>query len=436
MKIRSEAAPVGAGWPAAHRSRAARIYYGWVILAALAVTQVTSWGIVYYAFGVVLEPMRAELGWEQATLTGAFSLALLVSGFAAVPFGRVLDRHGARALMTAGSVAAALLLLGWSTVEGTGAYYGVWAGLGVAMAAILYEPAFAVLAAWFERDRAKAMLLLTIAGGLASVVFVPVTSVLTGRFGWRSAIAALAVLLAVVTVPAHALVLRRRPADLGFEPDGREPHVDSEQRGAAAAGVSRAQALGSASFWGLTAAFWLMTFCTMAVSVHLLPLLAGRGLGAGPAVAAAALAGGMQLPGRILLAPLERLVSPRLLVTAVFALQGLGIVVLALAWSPAAVYLFAVLFGSGAGAATLIRATLVARLYGSAHYGSISGVLALFVTSSRAVAPVAVSLMYGLVGYDVALWALVGASGAALAALAFTPLETLESDDPGEPRDP
>ena len=84
-----------------------RLYYGWVIALALAVTETVSWGIVYYSFSVFLVPMETELGVTRAQLSFAFSLALLVSGVAAIPAGRWIDRHGARALMTVGSLAAA-----------------------------------------------------------------------------------------------------------------------------------------------------------------------------------------------------------------------------------------------------------------------------------------------------------------------------------------
>src|SRR5262245_52968108 len=72
------------------------LYYGWVVVGTLAITEPISWGILYYGFGVMLTPMQQELGWSQPQLTGAFSLMLLISGISAVPVGRWLDRHGAR----------------------------------------------------------------------------------------------------------------------------------------------------------------------------------------------------------------------------------------------------------------------------------------------------------------------------------------------------
>jgi MFS family permease len=131
------------------------VYYGWVMLIAVSITEVVSWGILYYAFAVFVAPMQAELGWSRVAVTGAYSLALLCSGLAAVPVGRWLDRHGPRALMTAGSALGGLLLVAWSQVSSLWVFYLIMAGIGVATAAVLYEPAFAIVATWFRHRRAR-----------------------------------------------------------------------------------------------------------------------------------------------------------------------------------------------------------------------------------------------------------------------------------------
>src|SRR5690554_3460170 len=120
-------------------------YYGWYITLTLALTETISWGIVYYSFSVFLAPMEADLGWSRSELTGGFSLSLLVMGAMAFPVGAWVDRHGARLLMTLGSIGASLLVIAWSQVASLPAFYLIWAKLGACAAAILYEPAFAVV---------------------------------------------------------------------------------------------------------------------------------------------------------------------------------------------------------------------------------------------------------------------------------------------------
>src|SRR5439155_24859576 len=118
------------------------MYYGWWLMVTLGVTETISWGVLYYAFTVYLAPMEAELGWSRGDMTGAFSLAVLLAGLAAVPAGRWLDRHGPRLLMTVGSVLGTLLVLGWSHVGNLPPLYVIWVAIGLTMAATLYDPSF------------------------------------------------------------------------------------------------------------------------------------------------------------------------------------------------------------------------------------------------------------------------------------------------------
>ena len=101
-------------------------YYGWVLVAALGLTEAISWGVLYYAFSVFLQPMEADLGWSRGATTGAFSLALVLSGFAAIPVGRWLDRHGARLLMSVGSCLARCWC--WPGPGRTACWSSTWSG--------------------------------------------------------------------------------------------------------------------------------------------------------------------------------------------------------------------------------------------------------------------------------------------------------------------
>ena len=219
----------------------------WGIVGALSITETISWGILYYAFAVFLLPMQRELGYSAAQLTGAFSLALLVSAVAGIAVGRHLDRHSPRTVMTAGSVAGVLLVVAWSQVHGLLAFYALWIGIGVVMAAVLYEPAFTVLAKWFPRsvERRRAMTAMTLAGALASFIFLPLAQALIDAYGWRDALLVLAAILALGPFPLHAVALRKAPAG------GR--------RRAPTPSTSAGEALRSTSFWLLSGAFFLAT---------------------------------------------------------------------------------------------------------------------------------------------------------------------------------
>ena len=407
-----------------------RVYYGWVLVLTLALTETTSWGVLYYAFTVFLAPMQQELGWSRGAMTGAFSLALLLSGVTAVPAGRWLDRHGPRLLMTVGSVAATLLVLAWAAVGNLAVFYLIWAGIGITMAAVLYEPAFVVVATWFARRRGRALTVLTFLAGFASVIYIPLAGRLVAAQGWRGALVTLAVILAVGTIPLHALVLRPPPdkisrselrvsgsdeQDTDPTPGARHPAPDGS---AAERSVATRVAIRSAAFWWLAAAFCLNAIGATAVNVHLVPYLIDRDYGAGFAANVAGLIGVMALPGRLVITPLGDRVPRGLLTAFIFLLQALALAALLAVRSTAGVFGFVALFGAGFGAITPARAALVAEFYGPAHYGSISGTLAMFVIGARALGPVIAGGAYDLGGsYEPVLWALVVISALAAGAV-------------------
>jgi MFS family permease len=397
-----------------------RHFYGWTIAATLAITETISWGILYYAFSVFLVPMQEELGWSKATLTGAYSLSLLTAGIAAPFVGRWLDLHGPRLLMTTGSVLGVLLVVAWSRVDRLALYYLIWAGLGLAMAATLYDPAFATLTRWFDRDRNRAFLLVTVAAGFASTIALPLSSWLVDRYGWRTALLILAAILAATTIPLHALLLRRRPEDLGLRPDGapQRPDADLRVSNSIGEGMTVRETLADPAFRWLTGAFFLETFAMVAVGVHLIPYLTERGDGARLATTATGLIGAAQVGARILATIFGRRLSQITLTMLVFALQSVAVMVL-LGWQTRTGVLTAVLLlGAGRGVVTLMRAGLVAEFYGRAHFGAISGMQSLFLTGARALAPVGAGIAYTIAGgYPPVLWGM--ATVSALAALAM-----------------
>lgn len=402
------------------------VYYGWVLVGTLSLTEMTSWGVLYYAFSVFLVPMQEELGWSRAAMTGAFSLALLFSGMAGVPVGRWLDRYGPRGLMTVGSIAATGFVLAWGTVTSLSAFYLIWTGIGITMATVLYEPAFVVVATWFARRRGRALTVLTFVAGFASVVSIPLSGWLIQTQGWRGALVTLAVILAVGTIPLHALVLRRRPEDLGLCIDGVGPRPSVVAEPTAIVlerSISLEVALRGTAFWWLTTAFVLNTLGVVALNVHLVPYLMDHGYEAGFAATAAGLVGVMALPGRLIFTPLgDRL--PRSLVTAfLFLLQTLSLLVLLLVPNKSGVMGFVALFGAGFGAITPARAALVAEFYGPASYGSVSGMLGLFLNGARTLAPVGAAWGHDIGGgYELVLWLLVVMS--AIGAVAIVLAET------------
>jgi sugar phosphate permease len=373
-----------------------RPYYGWWMIAGLSLTEPISWGVLIYAFSVFVVPMRNELGWAPDQLNGAYTAGVAVSGLVAIPVGWWLQRHGARGLMTAGSVLTVLALIGWSQSRSLLWFYGCFLVAGLAMAATLYEPAFALAAVWFRRQRARAVLILTIAGGLGSTIFVPLTGALVSSQGWRHALLTLAGIVAVVAVPIHALLLRRRPADLGLHPDGVQ-HEDSAEPVSQPEQL-RHRILRSRSFRWIALSLFTNDTGKFAVSVSLIVYLTGRGYPLGWSTVLAGSVGALQVVGRVLSTWLRSRIPPHRFAIMLFTAQGLALPIPLLTSGHGSVAtitvgLLLIFFGLAFGLPDLLRGTMVADYYGSAAYASVNGVLATFVVAARAIGPLLAGLI-------------------------------------------
>jgi MFS family permease len=376
-----------------------------VIAVMLGITQTITWGIAYYGFSSFMPAQEADLGWSRGQMSGALSVAMLLSGLAAAPVGHWLDHHGPRLLMTLGSVAAVVLLVALSQVTSLVEFYVVWALLGLVMATVLYEPAFVVITAWFERHRTRAMMIVTLMAGLASTIFFPIAAWLIERMGWRPALLTLAAFLAVTTIVPYALLLRRRPEDIGQHLDGDpSPHA-SPEAARTIRKLSVGEALRQPSFRWLAIAFSMNSVASIAVYTQLIAYMHDRGFEPTLAASLSGLVGAMQVVGRIILGVLGDRVPLRVNGSVALGLQPAAFLALLLVPGVAGLVVFVVLFGASRGAVTLVRPAFVAEIYGRERYGTIAGALAAFVTVATAAAPLSGGAAYDAFGgYEPLFW--------------------------------
>ncbi|GAB2883037.1 MFS transporter [Streptomyces deserti] len=375
------------------------------VLPALCATQITSWGIVYYAFPVLNPQITDDTGWSPTATTAAFSGALLVSALVGIPVGRILDRHGPRAVMTTGSALGTAAVLAVAYAPNLALFTVSWLLAGVAMAATFYHPAFAALTRWWGNDRVRALTVVTLAGGLASTAFAPLTATLAEHLSWRTTYTVLAAILAFVTIPAHALALRA-------------PWPPAPKRSTQHPSDSRAVAR-SRPFLLLAAALTLNGFAMYAVVIALVPLLTSRGASPTAAAWALGLGGAGQTLGRTLYAALARRTGVTVRTVILFTAGGATTTALALVSGPLPLLvLLAIAAGMVRGNLTLLQATAVTDRWGATHYGRLSGLLAAPATTASALAPFAGAALAGpLGGYPelfIAL-ALISATAAVLA---------------------
>jgi predicted MFS family arabinose efflux permease len=380
------------------------------IVAALAVTQTIGYGTLSYAFAVFLTPLAGDLHTSATAVTGAYTASVLTGAVLAVPVGRWLDRRGGRALMTAGSLAGVLLLIAWAGVETIWQLYIVQIGIGAATAASLYEAAFAVVVAWFTpARRSRALLAVTVVAGFSSTIFLPLTGWLVATYGWRTALLTLAAIQAV-TVPLHALVVRRAPHPI----PARAEHT--ARRTAVRA------ALSDRSFWLLVLGFTANMAAISALTVHLVAALISWGHTPTFAAGVAGLLGLLSVAGRLITTGLQRRLGVTPVTATVFAVQAVAAALLPLVGASAFGSVGAVIgFGLGFGVATIAKPVLLAERYDTRRYATLAGILVVPTTIAKAAAPLGAAVLHHLTGSyaavltAVAAFCLVAAVGIAAA---------------------
>jgi MFS family permease len=377
------------------------------VLVVLCVTEIVSWGVLYYALPVLAPAIADDTGWSIAAVTAAFSTGLVVSALVGIPVGRWLDRIGPRLVMTTGSVLAVPAVVGIAVAPTLPWFFAAWALAGVAMAGTLYPPAFAALTRWWGPRRLTALTALTLLAGLASTIFAPLTATLLTHGGWRHTYLTLAAVLGLITVPAHLWGLHGRWP----EPDPAETVGPIEH---APDAVARSRA-----FLLLVAAVTLGAFTAFAVVVNQVPLLIERGMSTTGAAWALGLGGLGQVLGRLGYRHLVAATSVRVRGVIVLALTAATTGLLAVLPGPAALLIAAaMLAGAARGVFTLLQATAISDRWGAAHYGRLNGLLSAPALLATALAPWAGSALAPTLGGYPAVFGLLAVLGALAAVLA------------------
>lgn len=399
------------------------------VLILLCATEITSWGVFYYAFPVLAPAISAATRWPSAAVTTGLTVGLLTAAFTGIPVGRWLDRAGPRPVMTSAAILAVPALSAVALAPGLGWFLAAWVPVGIAMAGLLYPPAFAALTRWYGPDRVRALTTLTLVGGLASTVFAPLTSLLAEHLSWRQVYLVLASIVGLVMIPAHLWGLRLpwpRPGTRHGTPPDAGPGRPRSRPDDGPGPPTR-----TAPFGMLVVVMGVASFAIYAVVINQVPLLRERGASASIASIALGLGGIGQVAGRIGYGRLMARTTVRTRMLIILAAATLTTAMLGLTPGPTLLLVLgAVLAGVTRGIFTLLQATAVSERWGTDHYGRLNGILSTPSTLAAAVAPTAgaglASLLGGYPALFAVLTALVGL--AALASPATVPRPTPEAD--------
>jgi len=379
-----------------------RLFYGWVIVAVAFVTMAIGVN-ARTAFSLLFPPIVDEFGWDRGATAAAFSFGFILAAVLSPLLGRWMDRFGPRVVIEAGVACVALGLFGAGYIS---APWHLHATLGLLVGAgsvcLSYTGQACYLPNWFVRRRGLAMSIAFSGVGVGSIILFPALQALIDAFGWRTACAALALVVLAVLAPLN-LLLRRQPQDLGLHPDGdtSAPQRPATQTAPSGEDWTLHAAIRTPLFWSLSFAYATGLYAWYAVQVHQTRYLLEVGFSGQQAAWALGLVSLAGIPGQIALGHLSDRISREW----VWCIGQAGFVIcylclLALQYAPAPALLWLMVLAQGFlgyGVTSVVGAIPAEHFHGR-HYGAIFGAMMGIGIAGGAVGPWVTGLMYDLSG--------------------------------------
>lgn len=285
------------------------VFYGWVVVAVAFLTLAVAVN-ARTAFSLLFPPILDEFGWGRGVTAAAFSIGFIASAAFTPAIGYMTDRFGPRFVIPLG---AAIVSLGFLAATKITTPTGLYATLGLMVVGGSIAMSFIghsmFLPNWFSRKRGLAIGIAFSGVGVGSITLLPWVQHLIEADGWRVACLTLALLIALTLIPLNALLQRRRPEDLGLEPDGdgrggdgaprRAPLDTVVDAGWAGADWTLSTAARTGRFWWVFLGYFCALFAWYAVQVHQTKYLIEAGFDAETAAVALGLVGLFGICGQI-----------------------------------------------------------------------------------------------------------------------------------------
>jgi MFS family permease len=404
-----------------------RFFYGWIVIAVTFVTMAIGVN-ARTSFSLFFPPIIDEFGWERGVTAGAFSFGFLVSAAISPLIGRAMDRFGPRTVMELGvALMAAGLLLAPLTTQPWHLYLTIGVLVGAGSVCLGYSGQSLFLPNWFNRRRGLAMGLAFAGVGIGSITLLPWVQHMIEQTGWRTACTAMGILVLVVLAPIN-LLLRKRPQDIGLEPDGDAAPSASAMPVSnvidpvwAGTDWTLSRAVRTARFWWIALGYFCGLYSWYAVQVHQTKYLLDIGFSPNVAVWALGAVSLLGIPGQIALGHLsDRLGREWIWATSCmgFAICFAALVALRYLPSLPLVYLMVLTQGALGYGLTSVIGAVVAEIFQGKHYGSIFGTIMLAALAGGAAGPWVTGILHDLSGsYTLAF--VIGIGISALSAIAI-----------------
>lgn len=380
---------------------AARVFYGWWIVAACLVIAVLSWGLGIFGVGVSLYAISQTRGLSIGSVSAAFTVSAILSAIASFFVGPLIDRYGPRLVMAVGAImmAAGIALIG--QVQTLSHVYGAFILSGLGNACLSVTAITAAISPWFEKHQGRAMSSAMLGASIGGMTSTPILIFGVENIGFPSTQLWGAAALLAVVLPLALFVMKKNPAELGLHPDGEAPGAKAVQTPPRS--FSRAEAIRTTGFITLVLAFSLglgvqVGFLTHHVNLSV-PLL-----GAGGAAVIVSITAIAAFLGRVALARWADQVDLRVTSAAVLCVAAISLEAIAavpLAW---ALIGASIVYGLTTGNVTTLSPIIVRREFGAAAFGAINGVAWMVIGIACALGPVLFGWLYDWFGgYSVAL---------------------------------
>jgi len=369
----------------------------------LGLGQVCSWGTLYYSFPLIAIEMHQDLGWSKSLLFGGATAGLFAAALLAYPVGVAIDRGWGKWAMSLSALLACLMMCWWAFTSSVTSFYIVCIVLGALQAALLYEPAFAVLARHVGAASARAGIThITLWGGFASTVFIPFTALFIELWGWRVTLVALGLVNAMLFILYQWAI----------HPQEDLEHTDHQGDKQAKTTLNHETVriyIKRPLFWLISVSLALYALVFSAFTYHMYPLLEAKHLSLREVLWAIALIGPAQVLGRFLISRYAEDISMGLLgsvMVMVFPLAFAALLPTSPTWAIVATAFIA--YGLSNGILTIVRSFVVPEMLTPHAYGALNGVLVVPATIARALAPLMAASLWAVdQSYQSVLWALI-----------------------------
>lgn len=402
--------------------RKGKIFYGWWIVGAAAILNIFAGGTFIYGFTIFFNPIRNTFGWSAAVTSVAFTLQRFESGVFEALAGFLVDKMGPRKLMLGGWSVVGLGFWLMSRINSLWEFYGSFLLIATGMSFAVFIVIFATIANWFDKKRSRAITLVVAGFGISGML-VPLVALAVGNFGWRETLIIMAITAWLIGIPL-SLLMRHKPTQYGYLPDGETPETASEaktvtnlrsagdtvnrEQGSSTSDYTVKAALKTRAFWLLSIAFLFQFIAVSAVMVHIVPYLESVEI---PTTIAATTVTGIticSLIGRLGFGLIGDFANKRYLITTGLVLQTIGIFILTFVHMDSIwlIVPFLLTYAPGFGATIPLRFALQADYFGTENLGAIMGAMALVGMVGGLASPIVAGWIFDFTGSYNLAWQL------------------------------